>query len=135
MFVLEFGDRPCFWLVMGFGPNPLGSIDSDVLFVIFFFRGEAWHRLRNEDFSQVDLGDYSKVLVDLIRKMMRTEPRERLKIEEVELYPVVERARLGMERRRVELRKEGKNMWGGSPLASVPTGFLLEILGENMDTS
>ena len=117
---------------MGFGPNrnALGSIDSDVL-----FRGEAWHRLRNEDFSQVDLRHYSKTLVDLIGQMMRTEPRERLKSSEVEWYPAVERARAGMERQRLELRKEGKNMWGGSPLASVPAGFLEEILGENMDTS
>jgi len=99
-------------------------------------QGEAWHRLRNEDFSQVDLEHHSQALVDLIRQMMRTDPTQRLTSAEVESYPPVGRARAQMEDLRLELSAQGKNIWGASPLASVPPGFLEEVLGtDSMDTS
>lgn len=103
--------------------------------IFFFSRGEAWHRLRNEDFSQVDLEYHSSTLVELIRQMMRTDPTQRLTIAEVESHPSVGRARAQMEVLRLELSTEG-NTWRASPLASVAPGFLEEILGiDLMDTS
>ncbi|PPQ66309.1 hypothetical protein CVT24_007306 [Panaeolus cyanescens] len=57
-------------------------------------QGEGWHRLRNEDFSQVDLSENSEELVDLIRGMMRTDPKDRMTMNEVYSHPVVSRARL-----------------------------------------
>jgi len=99
-------------------------------------QGEAWHRLRNEDFSQVDLEHHSSMLVDLIRQMMRTDPTQRLTSAEVESYSPVGRARSRMEVLRLELSAQGRNSWGASPLASVPPGFLEEVLGvDSMDTS
>lgn len=112
--------------------------DCHLFFFSFFgvFRGEAWHRLRNEDFSQVDLEHHSQALVDLIRQMMRNDPRLRFTSAEVYFYPPVSRARDQMDRMRSKLHAQGKSLWGASPLASVPEGFLREILEENeMDTS
>ncbi|KAF9485940.1 hypothetical protein BDN70DRAFT_889660 [Pholiota conissans] len=101
-------------------------------------QGEGWQRLRREDFSQVDLEEDSPELADLVWSMMRTEPTARLTIGQVCAHPVVRRAREAMERMRDVLKSQGKSMWGASPLASVPHGFLEDILdrGEGaMDTS
>ncbi|KAF9526670.1 hypothetical protein CPB83DRAFT_857597 [Crepidotus variabilis] len=98
-------------------------------------QGEAWHRLRNEDFSQVDLDDDSDKLVKLIQQMMRRDPSLRLTIAEVWSHPPVRRARERMETKRAELASQGKSLWGSSPLASVPSDFLDDILDMSMDTS
>lgn len=84
----------------------------------------------------MNLDHHSHVLVDLIRQMMRTNPDERLTSGAVSLYPAVEQARNWMERLERELFEQGQSVWHASPLASVPAGFLREILGEElMDTS
>ncbi|KAL0564073.1 mitosis inhibitor protein kinase swe1 [Marasmius crinis-equi] len=90
-------------------------------------QGEAWHSLRREDFSQVDLED-SPELLELIRGMMRTEPSLRLQIDEVYGHPVVSRARRSMEHTYEMAIKNGTPVFAASPLASVSTGFLEEIL-------
>ncbi|KAF8161235.1 hypothetical protein B0H34DRAFT_700064 [Crassisporium funariophilum] len=90
-------------------------------------QGEAWHRLRREDFSQVDLDD-SPELLDIIQQMMRTDPGLRMSVKEVCEHPVVRRARGVMERRLEEARMSGGSVFAASPLASVPSGFLEEIL-------
>ena len=100
----------------------------------YFVRGEAWHRLRNEDFSQVDLEDYSESLVELIHQTMKRDPAQRLTISEVWSLRAVVRTREKMETMRKELSAQGKSSWGASPLASVSEGFLDEIL-DNMDTT
>jgi len=85
----------------------------------------------------VDLEHHNQALVDLIRQMMRTDPRLRLTSADVCSYPPVSRARDKMDRMRTELSAQGKSLWGASPLASVPEGFLREILEDSypMDTS
>ena len=55
-------------------------------------RGEAWHRLRREDFSQVEL-DASAELWELLKSMMRAAPALRIGIALVDTHPVVVRAR------------------------------------------
>ncbi|KAG7098718.1 hypothetical protein E1B28_000631 [Marasmius oreades] len=90
-------------------------------------QGEAWHSLRREDFSQVDLDD-SPELLGLIHGMMRTEPSQRLTTEEVYEHPVVSRARIKMEQVYETAVKNGSPVFAASPLASVSAGFLKEIL-------
>jgi hypothetical protein len=112
-------------------------------FVILNYRGEAWQRLRQEDFSQVDL-DSSPELLELIKNMMRTEPEARMNAEGICRHEVVTRTRRAMERKRKGRRGEdgeqggggggdggsGVETWfAGSPLSGVPRCFLMEILG------
>jgi len=135
LFVARYG----FELPFGSGaiPHVLSCTHTHFLTANFtFYRGEAWHRLRNEDFSQVDLDHHSQALVDLIQQMMRTDPTRRLTSAEVESYPPVCRARARMDVLHRELSAQEKNIWGASPLASAPSGFLEEILeADSMDTS
>ncbi|KAI0633439.1 hypothetical protein C8Q77DRAFT_1058135 [Trametes polyzona] len=87
-------------------------------------QGEAWHRLRREDFSQVEL-DASPELWELLKSMMRAAPALRIGITLVDTHPVVVRARRAMER----MRAQWGPVFGASPLGAVPSGFLDEILG------
>ncbi|RPD63961.1 hypothetical protein L227DRAFT_561394 [Lentinus tigrinus ALCF2SS1-6] len=86
-------------------------------------QGEAWHRLRREDFSQVEL-DASPELWELLKSMMRAAPALRIGIALVDTHPVVVRARRAMER----MRSQYGSVFGASPLGAVPDGFLDEIL-------
>lgn len=61
-------------------------------------QGDAWHRLRREDFSQVPLDMLSGSLAELLRSTMRSEPALRLAAHVVCAHPVVARARRAMER-------------------------------------
>ncbi|KAK2463166.1 hypothetical protein APHAL10511_004821 [Amanita phalloides] len=101
-------------------------------------QGEAWHRLRQEDFSQVDL-DESPELLDLIKQLMRTDPTLRIKAQETFDHPIVSRARTIMERTYTLAVENATSIFAASPLASVPNSFLVEILahplGMAMDTS
>ncbi|KAF7983292.1 hypothetical protein HWV62_22953 [Athelia sp. TMB] len=91
-------------------------------------QGPAWHQLRQEDFSQVELGG-SPELLALIRSMMRTDPARRVDVQGVAGHPVVARARAAMERALAEAEARGAPLFGASPLAGVPASFLAEILG------
>ncbi|KAG6833559.1 hypothetical protein H0H87_005210 [Tephrocybe sp. NHM501043] len=96
-------------------------------------QGEAWQRLRREDFSEVDLDGNSTELVDMIRQMMRTKPSERMSIEDVCGHAVVCRARERMECMYFAAKRDGTSLFAASPLGSVHAGFLDEILGRSMD--
>lgn len=99
-------------------------------------QGDGWHRLRQEDFSQIDLSSLSAELIELIRSMMRMDPGKRVDVEMVYDHPVVARARTAMERAHAEALARGKSTFAASPLARVEEGFLHEILvGEAMDVS
>jgi mitosis inhibitor protein kinase SWE1 len=99
-----------------------------------FIRGEAWHRLRREDFSQVDHGDAPELL-DLIRQMMRTDPSLRMSVHAICDHPVVSRARAIMKRIYIAAKRDGTSLFAASPLASVHAGFLDEILDERSSES
>ncbi|TFK83778.1 hypothetical protein K466DRAFT_497790 [Polyporus arcularius HHB13444] len=86
-------------------------------------QGEAWHRLRCEDYSQVEL-EASPELWELLRSMMRAAPALRIGMALVDTHPVVVRARQAMER----MRFQYGSVFGASPLGAVPDGFLDEIL-------
>ncbi|KAH0827406.1 hypothetical protein J3R83DRAFT_4062 [Lanmaoa asiatica] len=94
-------------------------------------QGDGWHRLRQEDFSQVDL-DGSPELFDLIKSMMRTDPAKRVDIQTVHSHPVVRRVRSAMEGMYTEAKATGSSVFAASPLASVPDTFLNEILGRRV---
>ncbi|KAG6918544.1 hypothetical protein DXG01_013634 [Tephrocybe rancida] len=98
-------------------------------------QGEAWQRLRREDFSQVDLADNSSELRTMIAEMMRTEPSERMSIEDICGHGVVCRAREMMELMYFAAKRDGTSLFAASPLGSVHAGFLEEILGRGMDVS
>lgn len=99
-------------------------------------RGESWHRLRQEDFSQVDWQG-SEQLLELVQAMMRTDPERRPTVKEVCAHGVVARARGEMEVLYERAKREGSSVFAASPLASVPEGFLGRILGSGwtMDLS
>lgn len=99
-------------------------------------QGEGWHRLRQEDFSQVDLSGLSAELIGLIKSMMRMDPGKRVDVEMVYDHPVVARARTAMARGHAEALARGESTFVASPLAGAREGFLEEILlGEAMDMS
>lgn len=101
---------------------------TEVLITLFDnSRGEAWHRLRREDFSQVDL-DESPELLDMITQMMRTEASQRMSIYDIYEHSVVSRARGVMERLYAMAKRNGTSVFAASPLGSVHKGFLEEIL-------
>lgn len=91
-------------------------------------QGESWHRLRQEDFSEVDCQG-SPQLQALILSMMRTDPAERSGIDSVCQGRVVCRARDAMERGHVEAMRKGLPVFEASPLAVPEEGFLTHILG------
>ncbi|KAG5652393.1 hypothetical protein H0H81_005150 [Sphagnurus paluster] len=90
-------------------------------------QGDGWHRLRQEDFAQVEL-ENSPELLDMIRQMMRTEPTLRISVHDVYNHPVVSRARAIMERLYVAAKRDGTLLFEASPLGRVDDGFLKEIL-------
>ena len=90
-------------------------------------RGEAWHRLRHENYSQVDFDDLSMELIELIKSMMRSDPSLRVDAGSISVHPVIVRARASMDNRRAELGPA----YPASALAGVPDGWLDEILGRN----
>jgi mitosis inhibitor protein kinase SWE1 len=66
--------------------------------------------------------------------MMRTDPGLRVDIGRICAHPVIARARAGMEEMLVGARAGGAGvrgaaLFGASPLARVPEGFLEGILG------
>ncbi|CCM00272.1 uncharacterized protein FIBRA_02302 [Fibroporia radiculosa] len=89
-------------------------------------QGESWHRLRREDFSQVDSGlaSLSADLRQLLRSMMRTEPAQRAHIGLVATNPVVLRARAAME----GVRAAEGDVFAASPLGAGGKEFLEDIL-------
>lgn len=95
------------------------------------FRGTPWHKLRNENFEDVqeELESTSAALLELIRGLMRTDPGARLNMEDVFNSAVVGRAREWMETRRVEALREGRSVMLASPLAKEEGGFIQTVLG------
>ncbi|OAX44090.1 hypothetical protein K503DRAFT_861674 [Rhizopogon vinicolor AM-OR11-026] len=97
-------------------------------------QGDGWHRLRQEDFSQMNL-DGSPELFALIKSMMRMDPARRIDVEAVCGHPVVSRAGAAMERTYEECKREGRSVFAASPLAGVPSTFLEDILGRSVTMS
>ncbi|KAJ7188087.1 kinase-like domain-containing protein, partial [Mycena filopes] len=79
-------------------------------------QGEAWLRLRREDYSQIELDEMPE-LFSLIRGMMRSAPEERLDVGGICGHPVVVRTREWMARE------------DEAPLAPPGVGLVGHILG------
>ena len=120
----------------------LGCGDADSV-----SRGEPWHKLRNDDLSDVELDGFSPELVDLIANMMRHEAGRRPSMEAVCGHGCVARAGARMTRAVESARAavvagtaEATDVFRASPFGSEGPGFLQEVLGrggegESMDTS
>lgn len=59
---------------------------------------------------------------------MRTDPSQRITVHAIYEHPVVSRTRIAMERMFTAATRNGTPVFAASPLASVPDGFLDEIL-------
>ncbi|KAG6880196.1 hypothetical protein C0992_003860 [Termitomyces sp. T32_za158] len=95
-------------------------------------QGEDWQRLRRDDFSQVFL-DESPELLEIIKRMMRQRPHERMSIHDVCGHAVVCRAREVMERVSNAAKRDKRSLLEASPFGRAGEGFLDEILGRAMD--
>lgn len=120
-------------------------------FFPFIYRGEPWHRLRSQDFSDIDLSGLSSTLLDLIFSLLSSNPSDRPAIEAVWAHDVVRRTRSVM-RRNITAASRGRSSTGvdgdsgtagendnqddkvalyrASAFGSEPPTFLAEILGE-----
>ena len=104
--------------------------------IFLLYRGELWHRLREEDFTGVEgfEEECSAELVQLIKSMMRKDASRRPSAGVVYGHRSVARARAKMEEgiRRV-LRMGGERrtemLFKYSPLGGVEEGFLEDVLG------
>ncbi|EJD02900.1 uncharacterized protein FOMMEDRAFT_20109 [Fomitiporia mediterranea MF3/22] len=100
-------------------------------------QGDSWHRLREQDFSQVEgFTECSDALQFLISSMMSKDPSARPSANDIYAHPVVFRARARMEALHDDLREQGESrpeiLFRASPLASVDDSFLPDILGEDV---
>ncbi|KAJ6499152.1 hypothetical protein C8R45DRAFT_981321 [Mycena sanguinolenta] len=84
-------------------------------------QGEAWLRLRREDYSQIDSVDDMPELFGLIQQMMRTDPETRVEVQDICSHPIVARAGRVMDSS------------GEPPLAAPTAGFVEDILGRMED--
>lgn len=97
-------------------------------------RGPPWHKLRKENFEDVELDGTSGVLSQLIKDLMRSDPGGRPTVEKVCAGPVVTRARAWMAAKRKEAARDGRSLMLGSPLAKEEEGFVWRVLGvDGMD--
>jgi mitosis inhibitor protein kinase SWE1 len=87
---------------------------------LFVFRGSPWHKLRHEDFSEIDVDNESGSLFEVIKGMMRKEVAKRMTIEQVYWQQEVRdaRERMGaMREKLVSLGCDGASLFGASALA------------------
>lgn len=72
----------------------LSSVESLLLiFSPYSFRGEPWTRLRQNDLSDVDLTGLTPTLVDIITRLMDSQPSRRPLIDQVCAHDVVMKTR------------------------------------------
>lgn len=82
-------------------------------------RGEEWHILRQEDFSQINIAGGSYELFSLIQKMMRADPAGRPDVRDICEHGVVARARNAMDDALYAIshsHSEGGDVFPASPL-------------------
>ncbi|KAG8964483.1 hypothetical protein FRC03_001734 [Tulasnella sp. 419] len=90
--------------------------------------GDAWHRLRNEDFSEVTLAGLSPTIVTLVTTMMATDPLRRPTIEAVLSHPSVTRTLAIMKHNRDAAKDKA---FRASAFVSEPPTFLETVLGND----
>lgn len=82
--------------------------------------GPAWHALRSDDFTVVDLSPLSPALTDLITSCMASDPARRPTVQHIVDHPVVQRARTGREALAPEAREWVVQVLGGGFNVPVP---------------
>ncbi|MCO5585046.1 hypothetical protein L7F22_038978 [Adiantum nelumboides] len=58
--------------------------------VILPDNGEPWHKIRNDDFSDVDLSAFSISLLNVIKSLLRSDPEARPNLNELRQHPVLQ---------------------------------------------
>ncbi|KAG8700406.1 hypothetical protein FRC09_005973 [Ceratobasidium sp. 395] len=98
--------------------------------------GEPWHKLRNDDFSDVDLEGFSRELISLISSMMRRDAGHRPSMALVCTHECIVRAEAIMMRAIESVRvsaTEATDVFRASPFGSEGPAFLEEVLGRNQN--
>ncbi|KAJ1304308.1 hypothetical protein OPQ81_005468 [Rhizoctonia solani] len=103
--------------------------------------GEPWHKLRNDDLSDVELDGFSPELIDFIATMMRRDASRRPTMEDACAHGCIARTHARMVRAIENAKKPGAaptDVFRASPFGSEGPAFLEEVLGranDGMDTS
>ncbi|QRV79083.1 mitosis inhibitor kinase SWE1 [Ceratobasidium sp. AG-Ba] len=98
--------------------------------------GEPWHKLRNDDFSDVDLEGFSPELISIISSMMRRDASQRPSMSLVCAHECIVRTESIMTRAIEQARASSTNVFRASPFGSEGPAFLEEVLGRGqMDMS
>ncbi|KAG9119816.1 hypothetical protein FRC07_004967 [Ceratobasidium sp. 392] len=98
--------------------------------------GEPWHKLRNDDFSDVDLDGFSPELISVISGMMRREAGQRPSMALVCAHECIVRTEAIMTRAIESARAsatEATGVFRASPFGSEGPAFLEEVLGHSRD--
>lgn len=85
-------------------------------------RGDAWHRLRRDQFEQIDFSQVSTELAELLKNMMRSDPARRIDAIGIYDHPIMTEVRLAMDRAR-----EARPGFKGSALSGERDGWVDEI--------
>lgn len=85
-------------------------------------RGDAWHRLRNDHFEQIDFSQISTELAELLKNMMRSDPARRIDAVSIYDHPIMTQVRLAMDKARDE-----RPGFKGSALSGEHDGWVDEI--------
>ncbi|KAF8706016.1 Protein tyrosine kinase, partial [Rhizoctonia solani] len=103
--------------------------------------GEPWHKLRNDDLSDVELDGFSPEIVDFIATMMRRDASQRPTMKDACDHGCITRTHTLMMRAIENAKKPGTgptDVFRASPFGSEGPAFLEEVLGranDGMDTS
>ncbi|KAG8890221.1 hypothetical protein FRB98_000549 [Tulasnella sp. 332] len=96
--------------------------------------GDAWHRLRHDDFEEVPLDVFSNTIVSFITRMlMAADPSKRLTIARIQTFEPIARTRAVMKRNRLEVKEDSGKMFRASAFATEPASFLQEVLSKEQD--
>ncbi|KAG9012704.1 hypothetical protein FRB93_001257 [Tulasnella sp. JGI-2019a] len=96
--------------------------------------GDAWHRLRHDDFEEVPLDGFSSTLVSFITTMlMASDPKKRPSVARIQAMEPIARTRAIMKRNRLEVKEDSGKMFRASAFVTEPPSFLEEVLGTEFD--
>jgi len=95
--------------------------------VVDGYSGDAWHKLRSEDLSGVEMSTLSEPLRQLVQVMMSSHPDDRPTMEQVCAHPVVSKVRAAMD------AVADLPGMAASPLHPEPDSFLEAVLRDYED--
>ena len=91
--------------------------------------GDPWHRLRNDDFSEVNLEGFTYTLVSFIARMMKRDPALRPTVQDIQESSMIVKTRAAMKRNLDEVLAKGGKPFRASAFATELPSFMDEVLG------